>query len=155
MLFVSCCCGCHSVMSDSLWPHGLQHARLSCPSLSPTVCSKSCPLSQRCHPTISSSVVPFPCCPQSFSTSGSFPMSHFFSSGGQSIVASVSASVLSMNIQKWFALWWTDWISLQPKRFSRIFSSTTIKSLSSLVLGLLYDPTLTSVQDYWKNQSFD
>ena len=86
-----------SVMSDSLRPHGLQHA-------SPTVCSNSCPLSWWCHPAISSSVVPFPSCLQSFSTSGSFPMSQFFSSGGQSIVASASASVLSMNIQDWFPL---------------------------------------------------
>ena len=145
----------HSVMSDSLRPHGLQHARLPCPSLSPTDCSNSCPLSQWCHPTISSSVVPFSSCPQSFSTSGSFPMTQFFSSGGQSIGAYVSKSVLPMTIQKWFPLGWTDWISLQPKRFWRIFSSTRIKSLNSLVLGLLYGPTLTSVHDYWKNHSFD
>ena len=90
------------VVSDSLWPHGLQHVILPCPSLSPGVCSNSCPLSQWCHPTISSSVIPFSSCPQSSPASGSFPVSWLFSSGGQSIGASVSASVLPMNIQDWF-----------------------------------------------------
>ena len=91
-------------MSDSLCPHGLQHARLPCPSPTPGACSNSCPLSQWCHPTISSSIVPFSSCLQSFPGSGSFPMSQFFSSGGQSIGASVLASVLPMNIQDWFPL---------------------------------------------------
>ena len=89
----------HSVMSDSLWPHGLQHDRISCPSLSPGVCSNLCPLSRWCHPTISFSVAPFSC-PQSFSKSGSFSVSQFFASGGQSIGASASVSVVLMNIQR-------------------------------------------------------
>ena len=94
----------HSVMPDSLWPHGLHHARLPCPSPSPRVCSNLCPLSQWCHPTISSSVVPFSSCLQSFPASASFPISWLFSSGGQSFGVSASASVLPMNIQGWFPL---------------------------------------------------
>ena len=100
-----------SVVSDSLQPHGLQHARLACPLLSPEVCSNSCPLSQWCHPTISSSVVPFSSCLQSFPASGSFPVSQFFPSGGQSVGVSASASVLPMNIQDWFPLGLTGLIS--------------------------------------------
>ena len=95
----------------------LQHDRLPCPSLSPKVCSDSCPLSQWCHPTVSSFVIPFSFCPQSFPASGSFPMSWLFASGGQSIW--VSASVLPVNIQDWFPLGWTGWISLQSKGLSR------------------------------------
>ena len=94
-------------MSDSLQPHGLQHARLPCPSPTPGACSNSCP-SQWCHPTISSSVIPFSSCPQFFPASGSFPVSQFFPSGGQNIGISASASVLPMNIQDWFPLGWTD-----------------------------------------------
>ena len=109
-----------SVMSDSLWPHGLHHARLPCPSPTPRACSNSCPLSQWCHPTISSSVIPFSSCLQSCPASGSFPMSPFFSSVGQRIGASASASILPMNIQDWFPLGWTGWISLQSKGFSKI-----------------------------------
>ena len=93
-----------SVMSNSLWPHGLQHTRLPCPSPFSEVCSNSCPLSRWCHPTISSSVIPFSSCLQSFPGSGSFPMSQFFTSGGQSIGVSASTSVLPMNIQNWFPL---------------------------------------------------
>ena len=115
------------VMSNSSWPHGLQHARLPCPSLSPGVCSNSCPLSQWCHPTISSSVIPFSSCLQSFPASGAFQMSQFFTSGGQSIGVSASASVLPMNIQDWFPLELTDLISLQSKGLSRVFSSTTVR----------------------------
>ena len=100
------------VMSDSLWPHRLQHSRLPCRSPTPGACSNSCPLSRWCHPTITSSVVPFSSCLQSFLASGSFPVSQFFSSGGQSIGVSASASVLPMNIQDWFPLGWTGWISL-------------------------------------------
>ena len=96
-----CCCS-DAVMSDSLQPHGLQHARLPCSSLSPGVWSDSCPLSQWCHPTISSFVASFSSCPQSFPTSGSFPMSQLFASGGQSVGASTSASVLPVNVQSWF-----------------------------------------------------
>ena len=107
-----------SVVSDSLRPHGLQHTRLSCPSPTPRACSNSCPLSRWCHPTISSSVVPFSSCLQSFPASGSFQMSQFFKSGGQSIEVSASASVLPMTVQDWFLLGWTGWISLQFKGLS-------------------------------------
>ena len=117
----------HSVVSNSLWPHGLQHARLCCPSLSPWVCSNSCPLSQWCHPTISSSVIPFSSCPQSFPESGSFPVSLLFTSGGWSIRFSALASVLPVNTQGWFPLGWTGWISLQSKGLSRVFSNTTVQ----------------------------
>ena len=116
-----------SVMSDSLQPHGLQHARLPCPSPTPGACSNSCPSSWWCHPTISSSVLPFSSCPQSFPASGSFPMSQFFASGGQSIEASASVSVLPMNIQDWSPLGWTGWISLQSKELSRVFSNPTVQ----------------------------
>ena len=111
---------------DSLRPYGLQHARLPCPSPTPGVCSNSCPSSQWCHPTISSSVIPFSCL-QSLPASGSFQMSQFFASGGQSIGVSASASVLPMNIQDWFPSGWTDWISLQSKGLSRVFSNTTVQ----------------------------
>ena len=114
-----------SVMSDSLWPHGLQHSRLPCPSPTPRAYSNSCPSSWWCHPTISSSAVPFSFCLQSFPASGSFLMSQFFASGGQSIGA--SASVLPMNIQDRFPLWLTGWISLQSKGLSRVFSNTTVQ----------------------------
>ena len=116
-----------SVMSDSFRPHELQQARLLCPSPTPRAYSNSCPLSQSCHPTISSSVIPFSSCLQSFPASGSFPMSYFFISDGQSIGVSASASVLPMNIQDWFPLGWTGWISLQSKGLSRVFSSTTVQ----------------------------
>ena len=108
-------------------PHGLQHARLPCPSPTPEACSNSCPSSWWFHPTISSSVVPFSSCLQSFPASGSFQMSHFFPSGGQSIGVSASASVLPMNIQDWFPLGLTGWISLQSKGLSRVFSNTTVQ----------------------------
>ena len=117
----------HSVVSDSLWPHGLQHARLPCISPTPGACSNSCPLSQWCHPTTSSSVSPFSANLKSFPASGSFQMSQFFASGDQSIGVSVSASVLPMNIQYWFPLGWTGWISLQSKGLSRVFSNTTVQ----------------------------
>ena len=117
----------HSVMSDSLWPHGLQHARLLCPSPTPRAYSNSCPLSQWCHPTISSSVIPFSSCLQSFPASGSFQMSQFSASAGQSIGVSVSTSVLSVNIQDWFPLGCIGWMSLQSKELSRVFSNTTVQ----------------------------
>ena len=144
-----------SAMSNSLWPHGLQHARLPCPSPSPRACSNSCPLSQWGHPTISSSVIPFAACLPSFPASGSFPMSQFFSWGGQSIGASTSASVFPMNIQGWFPLGLTSLISLQSKGFSRVFSNTTAQSHQFFQLSFPYGPTLTSIHDYWKNHSFD
>ena len=107
-----------SVVSDSSWPHGLQHARIPCPSPTPGAYSDSCALSWWCHPTMSSSVVPFSSCLQSFPASGSFPMSQFFTSGDQNIGASASASVLPVNIQDWFRLGWTGWISLLSKGLS-------------------------------------
>ena len=116
----------HSVMSDSLRPYGLQHARPPCPSPTPSACSNSCPLSQWCHPIISSSVIPFSSHLQSFPASGSFPVSQFFTSRGQRIGASASASVLPVNIQDWFPLGWTGLISLQSKGLWRLFSNTTI-----------------------------
>ena len=112
---------------DFLRPHELQHTRPPCPSPTPRACSNSCPSSRWCHPTISSSVVPFYSCLQFFPASGFFQMSQFFTSNGQSIGASASASVLPMNIQDWFPLGWTGWISLQSKGLSKIFSNTTVQ----------------------------
>ena len=117
----------HWVMSNSLQPHGLQHARFPCPTPTPRAYSYSCPLSQWCHPTISSSVVPFSSLVQSFPASESFPVSQFFKSGGQSIEVSASASVLPINIQDWFPLGLTGLISLQSKGLSRAFSNTTVQ----------------------------
>ena len=115
-----------SVVSDSLWPHGLQHSMLPCLSPAPGAYSNSCPSSWWCHPSISSSVVPFSCL-QSFPASGSFPLNQFFASSGQSIGVSPSASVLPMNIQDWFPLGWTGLISLQSKGLSRVFSNTRVQ----------------------------
>ena len=145
----------HSVMSNSLWPHGLQHARLPCPSPTPIAYSNSCPLSQWCHPTISSCVVPFSSCLKSCPASRSFQMSHFFLSGGQSIGLSASASVLPKNIQDWFPLGLTGWISLQSKDSQESSPTPQFKSINSSVLSFLYGPTLTSIHGYWKNHSFD
>ena len=146
----------HSVVSNSLRPHELQHTRPPCPSPTLRVYSNSCPSSRWCHPTISSSVVPFSSCLQSFPASGAFPMSQVFTSGGQSIGVSASTSVLPMNTQDWFPLGWTGWISLQSKGPSRVFSNTTqFKSIDSSALSFLYCPTLTSIRDYWKNHRFD
>ena len=114
-------------MSHSPQPHESQHARPPCPSPSTRVNSNSCPLSGWCHPTVSSSVVPFSSCPQSLPASGSFPMSQLFTSGGQSTGVSASASVLPMNTQDWSSLGWTGWISLQSKRLSRVFSHATVQ----------------------------
>ena len=118
--------------------------------------SNSCPLSWWWHPTISSSVIPFSSCLQSFPVPRSFPMSQFFTSAGQSIGVSALASVLPKNIQDWFPLGWTGWISLQSKWLSRVYSNITVqKSIISSVLSFLYSPALTSIHDYWKNHSFD
>ena len=117
----------HSVMSDTLWPHESQHAGPPCPSQTPWVHSKSCPLSWWCHPAISPSVIPFSSCPQSLPASESFPMSQLFAWGGQSNGVSASASVLPMNTQDWSHLGWTGWISLQSKGLSRVFSNTTVQ----------------------------
>ena len=126
----------HSVVSDSLWRHELQHARPPCPSPTPRVYSNSCPSSQWCHPAISSSVVPFSSCLQSFPALGSFPMSQFFASGGQSIGVSASASVLPMSIQDWSPLGWTGWISLLSNGLSRVFSDTTVHQFFGAQLSL-------------------
>ena len=116
-----------SGLCDSFRPHELQHARPPCPSPTPGLYSDSCPLSRWCHPTISSSVMPFSSCLQSFPASGSFQMSQFFASGGQSIGVSASASVVPMNSQDWFLLGWTGWVSLKSKGLSRVFSNTTVQ----------------------------
>ena len=132
-------------------PMVLQHAMLSCPSPTPGAYSNSCPTSHWCRPTISSSVVSFSSCLQSFPASGSFLMSQFFISGGQSIGA--SASVLPMNIQDWFPLGLTSLIFLQSKGLSRVFSSTTVQNIKFLVLSFFYSPPLTFIHDYWKSHS--
>ena len=116
-----------SVTSDSLRPHGLQHIRPPCPSPTPGIYPNSCPLSQWRHPTISSCVVPFSSCPQSFPASGSFQMIQLFASGGQSIRVSASTSVPPMNTQDWSPLGWTGWVSLQSKGLSRVFSNTIVQ----------------------------
>ena len=139
---------CCSVMSDSLRPHALQHARLPCPSPTLGDCSNSCQSSWWCHPIISSFVVPFSSCLQSFPALGSFPMSQFFTTGGPRIGA--SASVLPVNIQDWFPLVLTGLISFSP-RYSQESSPTP----HSLVLSFIYGPTLTSMHAYWQNHSFD
>ena len=141
----------HSIVSNSLQPHGLQHSRLLCPLPSPRVHSNSRPLSQWCHLTISSSVITFSFCLQSLPASGSFPMSRLFTSRGQNIGA--SASVFPMNIQGWFILGLIGLISLQSKELSRVFSKIWKHQLFSTKLSL--GPAVTSIHDYWKNHSFD
>ena len=131
-------------MSDSLQPHGLQHARLPCPSPTPGDCSNWCPSSRWYHPTISSSVIPFSCL-QPFPASGSFPMGQFFTSDGQSIGAAASASVLPMNIQDWFPLGLTGLISLSPRDSEESSLTPQFKSINSLALSFLYGSTLTSI----------
>ena len=126
-LFISSVQYSHSIMSNSLWPHGLQQARPPCLSPTPGVYPNSCPLSQWCHPTISSSVISFSSHLQSFPASGSFHMNQLFTSGGQSIGVSALVSVLPVNIQDWFPLGWTVWISLLSKGLSRVFSNTTVQ----------------------------
>ena len=128
MIYCCCCSITQSLFnnSNSLWPHGLQHTRLPCPSPSPGVCSDSCPLSQWCHPITSSSVTPFSSCPQSFPASGPFPMSQLFTSGGHSTGVSALALVLPLNIQGWFSLGLTGLIFLLSKGLSRVFSSITV-----------------------------
>ena len=141
-----------SVVSHSLQPREPQHTRPPCPSPTPGVHPNPCPLSRWCNPTISFSVIPFSSCPQSFPASGSFQMSQLFASGGQSIGASASTSILPMNIRDWSPLGWTGWISLQSKGLSRVFSNTIVQ-INSLVLSFLHSPTLTSIHDHWKNLS--
>ena len=143
------------VVSDSLQPHGLQHARLPCPSPSARVCSNSCLLSQWCYLTISSPAARFSFYLQSFPPSGSSLMSRLFTSGGQSIGVSASASVLPMNIQGWFPLGLTGLTPCSLRNSQESSPTPQFKSISSLALSLLYGPALTFVYDYWKNHSFD
>ena len=144
-------------MSDSLRPHGLQHNRLPCLSPSPRACSNSCPLSQCCLPTISSSVTPFSCCLPSFPASGSFLMSWLFASGGQSIKVSASTSVLPINIQELisFKIDILVWSPCCPRDSQESPPTPQFKSINSSALSLLYGPSLTSVHDYWENHSLD
>ena len=143
----------HSVVSDSLRPHESQHARPHCPSPTPGVHSDSRPSSRWCHPAISSSVIPFSSCPQSLPASESILVTQLFAWGGQSIGASASASVLPMNIQDWFPLGLTGWISLQSKGLSKVFSNTTVQRYQ--FFDAHHSPTLTSIHDRWKNHSLD
>ena len=137
-------------MSDSLWPHRLQHARLPCSSLSLRVCPSLCPLSQWCYPAISSSAAPFSFCLQSFPTSGSFPMSWLFTSGGQSIGTSASASVLPMNSQGWLPYNWLVWSPCSPRD-----SQESSPAPQFVNISFLYGTALTFIHDYWENHSFD
>ena len=142
-----------SVVSDSLRPHGLQHARPPCPSPTPRVYTNPCTLSRWCHLAISSSIVLFSSHLQSFPGSGSFQINQFFISGGQSIRVSASASFLPMYLQDWSPLGWTDWLSLQSKRLLRVSSNTKVQNHQFFGLVFLYSPILTSIHDYWKNHS--
>ena len=142
----------HSVVSDSLWPHGLQHTRFPRPSLSPGVCSNSCSLSWWCHPTISSSVIPSPPALNLYQHQ-SFPVSWLSASCGQSIGA--LASVLPMSIQDWFSLGLLVWSLCSPGDSEESSPAPQFESISSLVLSLLCGPTFTFLHDYWKNHSFD
>ena len=144
----------HSVVCNSLQPHGLQHARPPCWS-TPRAYSNSCPSSRWCHPNILPSVVPFSSCLQSFPASGSFPMSQFFAPGGQSIGVSASASVFPINIQGWFPLGLTDLSPWSPWDSQESSPAPQVKSMTTLVLSFLYSPNLISIHDYWKNHSFD
>ena len=145
----------HSVVSDSLRPHELQHARPPYPSPTPQVHSDSRPLSQWSHPAISPSVVPLSSCPQSLTASESVPMSQLFPWGGQSIGVSALVSLLPKKSQGWSPSEWTGWISLQSKGLSRVFSNTTVQNINSSALSLLHSPMLTSIHDHWKNHSLD
>ena len=144
-----------SVVSSSLRPHEPQHARPPCPSPTPGVHPNPCPLCWWCHPTISSSVVPFSSCPQSFPASGSFQMSQLFASGVRSIGVSASTSVLSVNTQDWSPLGWTGWSPCSPGYSQESSPTPQFKSINSSVLRFLYSPTLTSIHDHWKNHRLD
>ena len=144
-----------SVVSDSLQPHESQHARPPCPSPTPGVYSNSCPLSRWCHPTISSSVIPFSSCPKSLPASESFPVSQLLAWGGQNLGVSASPSVLPVNIQDWFPLGWTGGSPCCPRDSQESSPTPHFKSINSLVLNFLHSPTLTSIHDCWKNHSLD
>ena len=142
----------HSVVSDSLWPHGLQHARPPCPSPTPGACSNSCALSRWCHPTISSSVISFSSCLQSFPASGSFPMSHFFCIRWPKYWSfNISPSSEYSGL---IPLGWTGW-SCSPRDSQESSPTPQFKSINSLAPSFLYSSTLTSIHDYWKNHSLD
>ena len=143
----------HSVMSDSLWPHRLQHTSLPCPSPTHRAYSNSYLSNHWCHPTFSSSVIPLSSHLPSFPASESFPKSYFFTSGGQSIGVSASTSVLLMNIQYWFPLGWLVGSPCSLRESQESSPTPQYKSINSLVLSFLYSPTLTSIHDYWKNHS--
>ena len=145
----------HSVITDSLRPPGLQQARPPCPSPTPRVYSDSCLLSWWCQPTISSSVIPFSSCLQSFPASGSFQMSQLFASGGQSIGVSASTSVLPMNTLISFRMDWLVGSPFSPRDSQESSPTPQFRSISSSVLSFLYSPTLTFIHDYWKNHSLD
>ena len=145
----------HSVVSDSLQLHEPQHARLPCPSQTPRVYPNPCPLSRWRHPTISSFVVPFSSCPQSFPASGSFQMSQLFPSGGQSTGVSALTPALPMNTQAWSPLGWIGGSPCSPRDSQKSSPTPQFKSFNSSALSFLYSPTLTSIHDYWKNHSFD
>ena len=145
----------NSVSESCLTLCDTMDCRLPCISPIPGACPNSCPLSHWCHLTISSSVIPFSSCLHSFPASGSFPMSQFFISGGQSMEASTSASVLPMNIQNWFPSGWTGWISLESKGLLSVFSNTTSQKHQFFCAQFLSGPTPTLIYNYWKNNSFD
>ena len=145
----------HSLVSDYLWHHGLQHARPPCPSPTPRVYPNSCPSSHWCHPTISSSDVPFSSCLQSFPASGSFQMSQLFASGGQSIRVSASTSVLPMNTQDWSPSDGLVGSPCSPRDSQESSPKTQFKNINSSVLSFLYSPNLPSTHDHWKNDSLD
>ena len=145
----------HTIVSDSLQPHGQQHARPPYPTPTSGSCSNLCPSGRWCHPTISSYVIPFSSCLQFFSASGSFLMSQFFEQGGQSTGTSASLSILPMNIQDWFLKGWLVWSPCSPRDSQESSPTPWFKSINSSVLSFLYGTTLTTIHDYWKNHSFD
>ena len=145
----------HSTMSNSLQPHGLQHARLPCPSPSPGACSNSCPLSPWCHPTTLSSVIRFSFCLSIFPSIRVFLMSQLFSRGGQNIGVSASATIPPMIIQDWFLYDWMVGSPCSPRNSQESSLTPQFKNINSLALCLLYGPTFTSIHDYWKNHSFN
>ena len=152
---VGCVQFSHSVMCDSLRPHELQHARPPCPSPTSGVHPNPCPLSRWCHPTISSSVVPFSSCLQSLPASKYFPMSQLFAWGGQSTGVSALASFLPKKSQGWSPSEWTGWISCSSRDSQESSPTPWFKSINSLAVSLLHSPTLTSIHDHWKNHSLD
>ena len=145
----------HPVMSNSLQPHGLQHTRPSCPSLSPKVCPGSCPFHRWCCPAISSPDTLFSCCPQSFPASGTFPMSLLFASDDQNTGASASASVLPWVFRVDLPYDWLVWSPCCPRDVSGVFSSTTFQKHHSLAFCLLYGPALTTLRDHWEDRGPD